>query len=73
MHEHQVSTYLTVPMVATALGVAPQTVYRLIRRGQLPGVRLGTGAGRGQMFRVRADDLERFVAEREIDSCVAAH
>jgi excisionase family DNA binding protein len=62
-------------MVAAGLGVAPQMVYRLIRRGQLPGVRLGTGAGRGQMFRVRADDLERFVAEWETRSwtrlCVA--
>jgi excisionase family DNA binding protein len=63
------SPLLVVPVVADDLGVSRMTVYRLIRSGRLPAVRLGTGDRRGQMIRVRAADLERFIATREAESC----
>ena len=61
--------FVTVPQVARDLGVAPATVYRLIDRGQLPAVEFGTGERRGKLVRVRAADLDRFIAEREVESC----
>jgi excisionase family DNA binding protein len=59
--------FLTVETVASELSVHASTVRRLIDAGTLPGVRLGDGDGRGQLVRVRACDLERFIAEREAD------
>jgi excisionase family DNA binding protein len=59
--------FLTVEAVASELSVHSSTVRRLIDAGTLPGVRLGDGDGRGQLVRVRACDLERFIAEREAD------
>jgi excisionase family DNA binding protein len=66
------SPLLTVPDVAAALRVDRGTVYRLIRSGRLPHVRFGTGDdAQRQIVRVRAADLERFIADREADSCPA--
>jgi excisionase family DNA binding protein len=59
--------FLTVETVASEFSVHTSTVRRLIDAGTLPGVRLGDGDGRGQLVRVRACDLERFIAEREAD------
>ena len=59
--------FVTVAHVAGELDVHPSTVRRLVGSGALPAVRLGTGPGRGQLVRVRAADLERFIAEREAD------
>jgi excisionase family DNA binding protein len=59
--------FLTVEAVASELSVHTSTVRRLIDAGTLPGVRLGDGDGRGQLVRVRACDLERFIADREAD------
>ena len=59
--------FLTVETVASELSVHTSTVRRLIDAGTLPGVRLGDGDGRGQLVRVRACDLERFIADREAD------
>jgi len=61
--------FLSVPRVARELDVDAATVYRLIAAGELLGVRLGTGPRRGQMVRVRAEDLERWIAGREVASC----
>jgi excisionase family DNA binding protein len=64
--------FLTVPDVAAELRVDRGTVYRLIRSGRLPHVRFGTGIdAKRQIFGIRAADLERFIAEREMKSCPA--
>jgi excisionase family DNA binding protein len=65
--QHMPMRFMTVESVAGELGVHTSTVRRLIDAGTLPGVRLGDGDGRGQLVRVRACDLERFIAEREAD------
>ncbi|HEX3332178.1 MAG TPA: helix-turn-helix domain-containing protein [Gaiellales bacterium] len=65
------SPFLKIPEVAAELRVDRATVYRLIRRGQLPTVQIGTGRGPGQILRVRADAFERFIADRETKSCRA--
>ena len=50
--------YLTVSEVAGVLRVSNMTVYRLINAGGLPAVRIG------RSFRLREDDLSRYLAER---------
>ena len=50
---------LDVPEVAAYLAVTRDTVYRLIREGQLPHVRIG------KSIRVRVETLEEFVQQRE--------
>jgi excisionase family DNA binding protein len=50
---------LDVPEVAAYLAVTRDTVYRLIRGGQLPHVRIG------KSIRVRVETLERFLEQRE--------
>lgn len=50
--------FMTVGEVATELRVSSMTVYRLINAGQLPAVRIG------RSFRVRPEDLDRYLAER---------
>jgi excisionase family DNA binding protein len=59
MSEHLETTntrFLTVGEVAAALRVSNMTVYRLINAGGLPAVRVG------RSFRLREEDLDRFVA-----------
>jgi excisionase family DNA binding protein len=51
---------LTVSEVAAAMRVSNMTVYRLIKGGELPAVRVGTN------YRIREDDLERFLRERSV-------
>ena len=48
--------FLTVAEVASQLRVSTMTVYRLIKAGQLAGVRLG------KSYRVREDDVDRYLA-----------
>lgn len=50
--------YLTVREVAGTLRVSNMTVYRLINAGELPAVRIG------KSFRLRQDDVDRYLAER---------
>ena len=50
--------FLTVGEVAAILRVSNMTVYRLINAGELPAVRVG------RSFRLREEDLDRYVAER---------
>jgi excisionase family DNA binding protein len=46
---------LTVAEVAAAMRVSNMTVYRLIKGGDLPAVRVGKN------YRIRESDLERFL------------
>ncbi len=50
------ATYLTVAEVAGMLRVSTMTVYRLIKAGELPAVRVG------RSYRLAEDDVDRFVA-----------
>jgi len=54
-------TLLTAAEVAEALRVSTMTVYRLIRRGELPAVRVGRN------YRVRERDLEAFLEDQVVD------
>jgi excisionase family DNA binding protein len=49
---------MTVSEVAQVLRVSKMTVYRLIRQGDLPAVRIGRG------FRIREDDVYRYLDSR---------
>ena len=52
---------LTAAEVADDLRVSTMTVYRLIRRGELPAVRVGRN------YRVRVTDLETYLSSQVID------
>ncbi|MEX1178697.1 MAG: helix-turn-helix domain-containing protein [Nitriliruptor sp.] len=54
-------TLLTAAEVADQLRVSTMTIYRLIRRGELPAVRVGRN------YRVRQDELETYLAEQMVD------
>jgi excisionase family DNA binding protein len=56
--EYAKSRFLTVAEVAQMLRVSTMTVYRLIGSGQLAAVRVG------KAYRVREEDLDRYLAER---------
>jgi excisionase family DNA binding protein len=53
---HGRARYLTAAEVADAMRVSTMTVYRLIKAGSLPAVRVG------RSYRVAEDDLDRFLA-----------
>jgi excisionase family DNA binding protein len=55
---HGATRYLTVAEVARMLRVSNMTVYRLINATQLAAVRVG------KSYRVREDDLDKYVADR---------
>ena len=48
--------FLSVEEVAEHLGVNYQLIYRLVRSGKLPAVRLG------RVYRIRSDDLDAYLA-----------
>ena len=50
--------FLTAAEVAGTLRVSTMTVYRLIKAGDLPAVRVG------KSYRVREDDVDRYLASR---------
>jgi excisionase family DNA binding protein len=50
----------TVREVARLLSVTPPTVYRLVKDGELPGIRIGTS------IRVPADALNEYLARHAI-------
>ncbi len=54
-------TLLTAAEVAEHLRVSTMTIYRLIRRGELPAVRVGRN------YRVRQSDLEAYLADQTVD------
>ena len=51
---------LTVSEVADAMRVSNMTVYRLIKAGELPAVRVGKN------YRIRQRDLESFLNDRSV-------
>ena len=53
---------LTVAEVAEVLRVSNMTVYRLIKAGELPALRVGKN------YRIREDELEAFLSAGHIDS-----
>jgi excisionase family DNA binding protein len=56
--EYAKARFSTVAEVAQALRVSNMTVYRLIKAGQLPAVRVG------KSYRLRDEDVDRYLAER---------
>jgi excisionase family DNA binding protein len=52
--------FLTVAEVAAAMRVSTMTVYRLIKVGELPAVRVGHN------YRIREADLERYLTARSV-------
>jgi len=57
---------LTTEEVLAYLNVAPRTIYRLIRTGELPAIRIG------RQWRFRRSDLEAFVDRQRAGSVSAA-
>ena len=51
---------LTVAEVARAIRVSTMTVYRLIKSGDLPALRVG------KSYRLRERDVERFLQQRSV-------
>lgn len=54
--------WMSVQDVATLLRVNEETVRRWVRSGDLPVLRLGDDVRSG--YRIRRDEVERFIAER---------
>ena len=50
--------FMTVAEVAQLIRVSTMTVYRLIKAGELPSVRVG------KSYRIREDDIDRYLAAR---------
>lgn len=50
--------FLTVAEVAQLMRVSTMTVYRLIKAGDLPAVRVG------KSYRLREDDIDRYLSRR---------
>lgn len=63
--------FLTLADVAEVLNTSSAQVYALVRRGDLPAIKIG---GRGQ-WRVEADRLEEYIARmyRDAEQFVAQH
>ena len=51
---------LTVGEVATTMRVSNMTIYRLIKAGQLPAIRVGKN------YRIRESDMNRYLADRSV-------
>jgi excisionase family DNA binding protein len=51
---------LTVGEVAATMRVSNMTVYRLIKGGQLPAIRVGKN------YRIRESDVDRYLSERSV-------
>ena len=55
---HSRARFLTVAEVADLLRVSSMTVYRLIKEGDLPAVRIG------KSYRLREDDLDAYLSKQ---------
>lgn len=55
---HARARFFTVNEVADHLRVSSMTVYRLVKAGDLPAVRIG------KSYRVREDDLDAYLAKQ---------
>ena len=60
----KVTEYMSLEEVADMLGVTYQLIYRLVRAGELPAVRLG------KLYRVARSDLDRYL-ERNKNAAAA--
>ena len=58
MESHAKAQFLTVAEVAGLMRVSTMTVYRLIKAGDMAAVRVG------KSYRVREDDVDRYLASR---------
>ena len=67
----ETSRFLTLADVAEVLNTSSAQVYALVRRGELPAIKIG---GRGQ-WRVERSRLEDYIAEqyRQAEQYVAEH
>ena len=61
-HDDAVGPVLTVSEVADTLRVSSMTVYRLVKAGELPALRIGKN------IRIRATDLEAYLASGVVAS-----
>ena len=52
---------LTVGEVAAMMRVSNMTVYRLIKAGQLPAIRVGKN------YRIRESDMDRYLEQRQVE------
>jgi excisionase family DNA binding protein len=52
---------------ASILKLSPYTVRRLLREGMLPGIKIGAG----QLWRIRKDQLEAYLAAQSASSQAA--
>lgn len=59
MSERPVSPVMNVEEVAAYLRVAPATIYRLAKRGEIPGAKVG------RSWRFQKDSIDRWLAEQE--------
>ena len=56
--------FLTLPDVAEILNTSVAQVYAMVRRGDLPAIKIG---GRGQ-WRVSEADLEDYIAQQRVET-----
>ena len=54
---------LNAKKVADILGIRPWTVYQLVKRGELPAVKIGS-----RIYRFRRESIENWVSARESES-----
>jgi excisionase family DNA binding protein len=52
---------LTVAEVAATMRVSNMTVYRLIKNGDLPAIRVGKN------YRIRESDMDRYLSDRQVE------
>ena len=52
---------LTVAEVAGTMRVSNMTVYRLIKAGELPAIRVGKN------YRIRESDMDRYLEQRQVE------
>ncbi|MGH2636100.1 MAG: helix-turn-helix domain-containing protein [Actinomycetota bacterium] len=52
---------LTVAEVAATMRVSNMTVYRLIKSGELPAIRVGKN------YRIRESDMDRYLEQRQVE------
>jgi excisionase family DNA binding protein len=55
---------LTVPQAASELGIAPNTLFKMIAAGELRVVDMASPGSKRPKSRVRADDLQAFIESR---------
>ena len=55
------ASLLTVAEVASAMRISTMTVYRLIKSGELPAIRVGKN------YRIRESDMDRYLEQRQVE------